>query len=129
MKLVYCLVSLLEQNTDRDDLSDVMEEVVSIRSLYFQLGRTLRLQDHDLKLIREVYTNEADALNDVLLLWLDQKYNVKRFGQPTWRTLVRAVDKETGGNNRGLALKLASNHPAGRMKFHVDILDAIIYIC
>ena len=98
-----------------------MEEVVSIQSMYFQLGRMLRLRDHDLKAIRKAYTNEAypnevdaeSALNDVLLLWLDQKYNVERFGPPTWRMLVEAVDKKTGGNNHDLAKEIASNHPAG----------------
>ena len=90
-----------------------MEEVVSIQSTYFQLGRMLRLRDHDLKVIREAYTNEVDALNDVLLLWLDQKYNVERFGPPTWRMLAEAVDKKTGGNNHYLAKEIASNHPAG----------------
>ena len=93
-----------------------MEEVISIQPLYFQLGRALRLRDHDLKVIHEACTNEANALNDVLLMWLDQKYNVERFGRPTWRMLVEAVDKKTGGNNHDLAKKLASNHPAGKMR-------------
>ena len=90
-----------------------MEEVVSIQSAYVQLGRMLRLRDHDLKVVREAYTNQVDALNDILLLWLNQKYNVERFGRPTWRMLVEAVDKKTGGNNHDLAKKIAFKHPAG----------------
>ena len=93
-----------------------MEEVVSIKSLYFSLGLSLRLRVADLKNIREAYPSESDAnsaLIDVLLLWLHQKYNVQRFGQPTWKMLVEAVDKETGGNDHELALKIASHHPAG----------------
>ena len=105
--------------SDKDDLCDVMEEVVSIKSLYFSLGRSLRLEVEDLKKIRDTYPSESDqesALTDVLLLWLHQKYNVDRFGPPTWKMLVEAIDKRTGGNDHELAKYIASNHPAGTMK-------------
>ena len=85
---------------------------------YYSLGRSLRLQSADLKAIREAYPSEFDAeqaLEDMLLLWLHQKYNVERFGPPTWRMLVEAVDKKSGGNNHDLAKEIASNHPAGRL--------------
>ena len=93
-----------------------MEEVSSIQSAYFPLGRSLRLRNDDLKAICEMHPSKSDAeqaLNDVLLLWLCQKYNVRRFGPPTWKMLVEAVDKKTGGNNHELAKEIASNHPAG----------------
>ena len=93
-----------------------MEEVLIIKSVYYSLGRSLRLEIADLKAIRETYPSESDAeqaLEDVLLLWLHQKYNVGRFGSPTWRMLVEAVDKKSGGNNHELAKEIASNHPAG----------------
>ena len=39
-------------------------------------------------------------------------YNqVKRFGKPTWRRLVEAVEDPVGGNNYALALKIAADHP------------------
>jgi hypothetical protein len=59
------------------------------------------------------------ALKDVLLLWLNQEYKVERFGPPTWRMLVEAVDKKTGGNNHELAKEIASNHPIG---IYVDVI-------
>lgn len=89
---------------------------MSIKLVYYSLGRSLRLQLSDLKAIREACTNEFDteqALEDVLLLWLQQKYDVGRFGQPTWKMLVEAVDKKSGGNNHDLAKQIASNHPKG----------------
>ena len=90
--------------------------VESIKILYFELGRSLKLKNVDLKAIREKYPTDADtALNDVLHLWLCQKYNVDRFGPPTWRMLAIAVDKKTGGNNHELAEEIALNHPAGRL--------------
>ena len=83
--------------------------------MYYSLGRSLRLRANDLNAISEACPNESDhekGLNDVLLLWLQQKYNVERFGKPTWRTLVEAVNKKTGGNNHDLAKDIASKHPA-----------------
>ena len=90
--------------------------------MYFSLGRSLWLQANDLKAISEAYptSDESDAeraLNDVLLLWLQQKYNVERFGLPTWRMLVEAVDKHAGGNDHELAKKIALNHPKGTIMF------------
>ena len=89
-----------------------------MKSVYYSLGRSLRLQIADLKAIRDAYSSESDAeqaLEDVLLLWLHQKYCIERFGPPTWRMLVEAVDKKSGGNNHDLAKEIASNHPAGRL--------------
>ena len=57
--------------------------------------------------------DQAFGAIDVLLLWLLQKYKVEKFGPPTWRMLVEAVDKKTGGNNHELAKEIASNHPTG----------------
>ena len=95
-----------------------MEEVLDIKSMWFDLGRSLRLRNDDLEDISKKYPNESDrdakrALNDVLLLWLKKQYNVERFGPPTWRMLVEAVNKRSGGNNQELAKQIALNHPAG----------------
>ena len=93
-----------------------MEEVLDIKSMWFALGRSLRLRNDDIGAIPKDYPNESgheQALNDVLLLWLKKEYNVERFGPPTWRMLVEAVNKRSGGNNYELAKKIALNHPAG----------------
>ena len=100
--------------TGEDDLADIMEEVFTIKSMYFALGRSLRLKSADLEAIHKKYESDADrALNDVLLLWLAQHYNVEKFGPPTWRMLVEAVDKKSGGNDHELAKEIASNHQGG----------------
>ena len=95
-----------------DDLIDVLEELLPIKSVYLALGRSLRLNAADLKSIQAANPDESDALSDTLTLWLQQKYNVKRFGPPTWRKLVEAVDRKVGGNNPELAKKIAAEHPA-----------------
>ena len=93
-----------------------MTEIISIKSIFPTFGRSLRLKPVDLKAICEAYPTESDnnqAFQDMLLLWLHQKYNVERFGPPTWRMLVEAVDKTSGGKYHDLAEKIASNHAIG----------------
>ena len=72
------------------------------------------MRHDDLAAIRKKYEfDDEQALNGVLLLWLKKEYNVEKFGPPTWRMLVEAVNKKTGGNNYELAKQIALNHPAG----------------
>ena len=100
--------------TEEGHLSDVMEEVLDIKSVYFALGRSLRLRNDDLQAIRKKYESDHEqALNDILLLWLKKEYDVESFGPPTWRMLVEAVNKRSGGNNYQVAKQIALNHPAG----------------
>ena len=59
-------------------MSDIMEEVLDIKSMCFALGRSLRLRNDDLEAIRKNYPNKSDhdaeqTLNDVLLLWLKKR--------------------------------------------------------
>ena len=37
---------------------------------------------------------------------------VPRFGKPTWKRLVEAVEDCVGGNNPALAQEIARNHPS-----------------
>ena len=94
---------------------EVLEAVLPIKSVYFALGQSLRLRTADLRSIKDKYPNDSDtrqALSDVLELWLQKKYKVDKFGPPTWRMLVEAVNREAGGNNHELAKKIALEHPA-----------------
>ena len=86
---------------------------MTIPSTFYNLGRSLNLEIDKLREIRRVNSRESDALEDVLLLWLNQQFNVAKHGPPTWRMLVRAVSNKSGGNDHELAKQIALNHPAG----------------
>ena len=90
-----------------------MEEIESLQSVYYPLGQSLRLDIDELKAIRDTSPNADQALEEVILLWLKKKYNVEKYGPPTWRMLVEAVDRKRGGNNHELAKKIASKYPSG----------------
>ena len=51
-------------------------------------------------------------------MWLEKNYNVKRFGEPTWRQLVKAVGHPDGGADMVLAMKIAKKHKARGMCTH-----------
>ena len=109
-KLSHTKLLLYSETTD---LTDVMEEIELLQSVYYPFGQSLRLNIADLKAICDAYPNADQALEEVILLWLDKKYNVEKFGKPTWRMLVEAVDRKRGGNNHELAKKIATKHPSG----------------
>ena len=61
--------------------------------------------------IRKEKLDHAGSLSKVIDNWLVKKnYNVERFGEPCWKTLVEAVENPGGGNNRALAIKIAKRH-------------------
>ena len=95
-----------------DDLNDVYKEIVAIKTLYYQVGICLGLPAGELETIWSNYHQLTDrAFVQVLLWWLRQHYNVERFGPPTWRRLVEAVDSPAGGNQPALAKAIANKHP------------------
>ena len=55
------------------------------------------------------------CLSSTVTEWLNRNYNVKRFGEPTWQVLVKAVGDPAGGANMALARDMATRHKAGGM--------------
>ena len=53
------------------------------------------------------------AFTEVLKIFLKHRYNTQKYGPPTWRKLVEAVDSPAGGNNHALAKKIAKDHLGG----------------
>ncbi len=80
---------------------------MSIAAEYYTLGIGLRLKVGELQTIFNSFgQNVRRAFTDVLLAWLRQQYDTAKYGPPTWRMLVRAVD----GNNHALAMTISRNH-------------------
>ena len=98
--------------TGEADLRDVCRELVSIKAKYYQLGVELGLLPGELDAIKKEDPQDVDQVfTKVILRWLRQHYDVARFGGPTWRRLVEAVDSPAGGKNHALAVKIALKHP------------------
>ena len=93
----------------------VYSELVTVKANYYQLGIGLGLPPGELLVIRKGTQDIERAFSDVLLAWLRQRYNVDRFGLPTWRKLVEAVNSHTSASNPALAADIAARHPATSM--------------
>ena len=89
-------------------MRDVRQEVVDIKSTYYQFGIALGLPVGALDAIRTAFHQVIDqAIDEVLLLWLRQLYDFERHGRPTWRRLVEEVERI----NPALAGTIANRHP------------------
>ena len=124
--IIIANMSTLLQSLGEDNFNDVLEAVLPIKSVYFSLGQCLGLPTAVLESIREEKSDTKQALTVTLMLWLRQQYDSGRFGRPTWRMLVKAVNQEAGGNNNELAKKIASNHRA--ISRHLTKLIIIQYL-
>jgi hypothetical protein len=95
-----------------DDLREVYREVVSIQSNYYQFGIELGLPPREMDAVQKAFRQDIpQAFTEVLKVFLEHRYNVEKYGPPTWRKLVEAVDSHAGGNNHALAKKIAERHP------------------
>ena len=94
-----------------DDLMDVMGEVMDMVAKWKPLGRALGLKPATLNTISSMNPNDpTECLASTLVDWLQQRYDNVRFGQPSWRLLCQAMHKPAGGNDPGLARKIAEQH-------------------
>ena len=82
------------------------------------LGTALRITPAELDNISSMSPLKK-CLRGVLLAWLQQRYDTKRFGQPSWRKLCQAVHKPAGGNNPALARKIAEEHSKPKVVLYV----------
>lgn len=99
--------------TVEDDFHDVLREVVTLQDSYYQFGVELALPLRELDSIQKAFHEKSNqAFTEVLRTWVMHRYNIDKYGPPTWRRLVEAVDRVTGGNDHELAKKIALNHPA-----------------
>ena len=109
--LVHVHVLTITPITDvDDDVSDVMDVVATLAANYYDLGQALKVRAGELKIIKNNHQGDMKtALQEVIMQWLMQNYNVPRFGEPT---LVKAVAQRSGGGDGALARRIAKNHPA-----------------
>ena len=82
-------------------------ELIDVAHNWKGLGNALRLRPSLLNQIEADRQFVRARLNDVLTEWLQEAYNTKRFGPPSWKLLVEAVAHPAGGNNNALARRIA----------------------
>ena len=106
-------------------MRDVISEIITVKARSLAIGRTLGLRMGELDSIRSSLQDHEQQLNDVVCVWLRQRYNVERFGTPTWRKLVEAIDDPAGANDHRLAKIIAQHHPVATGKYDNVIMPVI----
>ena len=92
----------------------MQSELIPVAANWRSIGIALRLKFEFLQSIDEQYSGDPHAcLSGIVSKWLERKYNVKRFGEPTWQWLVEAVGDPAGGANMTLARDIARRHKTG----------------
>ena len=75
------------------------------------IGTGLRIDSGRLGTIHESNSGKPkECLSEMLTCWLNRNYNVERFGEPTWRAVVKVVAHPAAGDNCALALSIAKQH-------------------
>ena len=74
----------------------------------------MHLNPSSLELINKSSADPEECLSSVLADFLKKNYDLTSHGVPSWRLIVAAVGYKAGGNNKGLALQIADNHPDKR---------------
>ena len=103
-----CAVSL---PVGQDDHFDILTEMMPVASSWKAIGRGLRIEPGRLETIQESnFGKPKECLSEMLTCWLNRNYNVERFGEPTWRAVVKVVAHPAAGDNCALALTIAKQH-------------------
>ena len=86
-----------------DDLFDITTELEDVAINWRDIGLALRLHDPDLATLEKGSKSVYSCLKDMLRLWLNQNYDVIKYGEPSWQMLENAVRARAGGNNPAVA--------------------------
>ena len=91
----------------------MQKTLIPVAANWKSIGVALRLKRDFLQSIDTRYSSDPRAcLSWMVMEWLERNYNVEKFGEPSWRMLVKAVGDPAGGANTALARRIASRHKA-----------------
>lgn len=98
--------------TDVRSFNEVREHVSSLAGYWPGFASVLGLPPSAIREIEASHLRPAQCLEDAIGRWLHENYKVERFGSPSWKLLVKAVEDRNGGRNPALAKKIAQEHPS-----------------
>ena len=94
-----------------EDHFDILTEMMAVAGNWKTVGRGLRIDSGHLNMIQESnFGKPKECLSEMITCWLNRNYNVERFGEPTWRAVVKVVAHPAAGDNCALALSIAGKH-------------------
>lgn len=101
-----------------DDFSEVRQHLIPLAGLWKSIATALGLTTSSVREIElECRDVPARCLDLVIEKWLNQDYPYSKFGLPSWRLLVMAVDSKAGGCYPRLAREIAERYPKHKRRF------------
>ena len=99
---------------EEDDWNVVVMETKSLAAKWYEISVSLGIPPDVLEGVRmlagDCYLHWSEALKK----WIRQNYNTKKFGDPSWRTLLKAI----AGVDKRKFKKLAADHPQSEQLEH-----------
>ena len=99
---------------EEDDWNVVVMETKSLAAKWYEISVSLGIPPGVLEGVRmlagDCYLHWSEALKK----WIRQNYNTKKFGDPSWRTLLKAI----AGVDKRKFKKLAADHPQSEQFEH-----------
>ena len=93
---------------DTDELYDVLKALEDCKASWEDIGTALHIKVGKLEEIKEAHHSDPKkCLKATMTEWLKKNYKTERFGDPSWRLLVKAV----GDFNKSVAERIARDHP------------------
>lgn len=96
------------------ELFDVTSELEDVAINWRDIGLALRLHDPDLGAIDTGGKSVYHCLRDMLRMWLNQSYDVIKYGEPSWQMLEKAVRARAGGNKPAIADQIHRKYVLGQ---------------
>ena len=85
--------------------------MIQVANSWKVIGVSLGIDFGHLQMVqRDNPGNSRECLSALLTCWLKRNYNVAKFGEPTWRGVVKVVAHPAAGDNCALALSIAQRH-------------------
>lgn len=99
--------------TGEEDVFDLVSALIPLLSNWKEIGTALGLCHSVLEIIDAANSSNARmCMQGILVQYVRKSYNCDRFGDPSWRNVVKAVAHPAGGNDVKIAMVIAKEHPA-----------------
>ena len=80
--------------TEEDDWNVVFDECSSLASKWQQLSAYLGLKPSIVGRIKSDFQGDClGCLSEALMEWIKMNYNTQKYGEPSWKTLLKAIAK------------------------------------
>ena len=88
----------------------MIRECCSLSAKWKELSGYLGLRQSDIDAIACDNAKVSDCWNEALSRWIKHNYNTERFGEPSWRTLLKAIALVDKRRTKRLAAKHQGIH-------------------